>query len=355
MQQAKKMEEKQVLPIGMRVANAMHKIGVAGLPRNYEIFYLAVTGASEELKKELWEKGSGLDQEALDDLYAKHCARSDDEALVSKICDALDDKLGETIELIKKEHSSVVSYGKALDQASERLAPDSRLQPEMVSKVVGLLVNATRATEKQGQKTLQEMETTSTYLESMKGELEEYKKLAETDALTGLFNRRAFDEKLAETEANGLNRSALILGDIDKFKSLNDTYGHPFGDMVIRSVADIATAQTGDVIFVARVGGEEFAILSNNISDEGMVLLAERVRVAVAENSFSDGRIKLSPGKITISFGACHGSTIANAQSLYAGADEALYASKRKGRNQVTASTDLETAPDRKNLFLYRA
>ncbi len=357
MQQAQQApaDAKQTLPIGMRIANAMHKTGVAGLPRNYEIFYLALTGTNEQLKSELWESGNSLNQEALDKLHSKHCARADDEALVSKICDALDDKLGETIGMIKKEYGSVSSYGKVLVQATERLGPDTKLQPDMVDKMVGLLLNATKATEKQGQATLKGMQDTSTHLETMKTELEEYKRLAETDALTGLFNRRAFDLKLAELEKNGLQKAALLLGDIDKFKSLNDTYGHQFGDMVLRGVANIATANTREDIFVARVGGEEFAVIGENVSDEGMVLLAERLRIAIAENAFTDGRIKLSPAKVTISFGACHGGSASNGQEMYSGADEALYASKRSGRNKVTSFSDLNTSPDRKNLFLYRS
>ncbi len=342
------------LPISLRVANAMHKIGVVGLPRNYEIFYGAMTGTNAELQEELLKIGSVIDQAKLDTLFARFCAKADDEELVGKICDAVEAKLSGTISVIKNEQKSVLRYGKILDQASQRLDPRAQMPPETMNKLVTLLSSATEATQKRGEKEIVEMSADSNELLAMQKELAEYKRLAETDALTGLFNRRAFDKHLAELKKKETKQSALIIGDIVGFKAINDTYGHPFGDLVIRKVAHILKTNAREEALIARVGGEEFALLAVGISERDMVTLAERLRIAVAEEAYCNERVKLSTGKVTISFGVCHGSLAPNAQLFYSQADEALYAAKRAGRNRVTSFGEINDLLQRKKLFLYQ-
>lgn len=358
MQQAAKSPEirrsTESLPMSLRVGNAMHKLGVSGLPRNYELFYAAITGANEHMKNELWGLGNNLSQASLDDLYQKHCARPDDEVLVQKICETLDSKMSETMELMREELQVVTNYGRVLGEASERLDSAVRMPPEMMGKLIGLLSNATKSTKEKGQRTLEEIRGQSSQIENMRNELETYKKLSETDALTGLFNRRAFDSKLARLTPSALKNTAFVMGDIDKFKNINDTYSHPFGDYVIRTIAGIIQKNCREGTMVARLGGEEFALLGENTNPHGMLKLAERVRIAVAETSFSDGKVALAPGQVTISFGACHSSAVKDCNELYARADEALYASKRNGRNRVTPYVADMDGPDRKNLFMYR-
>ncbi len=113
MQNASKAPElavsKNALPIAMRVANAMHKIGVVGLPRNYEIFYGAMSGTNPDLQKELFELGNNIDQEKLDAIFAKHCARADDEKLVGKICDAIEEKLGGVHHRFQRGYRNVIN------------------------------------------------------------------------------------------------------------------------------------------------------------------------------------------------------------------------------------------------------
>ena len=150
MQQAKQVAEptraNKPLPMSMRVANAMHKIGVVGLPRNYEVFYGAISGTNPEIQQELMEIGTNIDQEKLDHLFSKHCARADDEAMVSKICSAVETKLSSTLEMIKNEQSSVSQYGKILGQATQKPDPSARMTPDVVNKLVGLLSDATETT-----------------------------------------------------------------------------------------------------------------------------------------------------------------------------------------------------------------
>lgn len=167
--------------------------------------------------------------------------------------------------------------------------------------------------------------------------LNEYKQIANTDALTGLPNRRAFDERLAALfAADAREEAALVIADVDHFKSFNDTYGHLVGDKVLVTVAGALRAALAPSVFVARAGGEEFAFVVSGADAADAFPIAEKARQAVAATAFvaSDG--KTDYGRITISMGICRRRDANNAADLYEKADNALYRSKKDGRNRCT-------------------
>lgn len=161
--------------------------------------------------------------------------------------------------------------------------------------------------------------------------------LSTTDPLTGVANRRGFDEalkaELERSEGSGGNL-ALILLDIDHFKAINDLYGHPAGDAVLKRIGEVLQEQVRETDLVARVGGEEFAVLCTATSERGAIRLAERIRAAIEEAHTSvEGRSL----RVTASLGvACrrgHQGSIPS--ELYRTADQHLYRAKRSGRNRV--------------------
>ena len=157
------------------------------------------------------------------------------------------------------------------------------------------------------------------------------------DALTGLFNRRGFDlelERLAAKAARGA-RLALILIDIDLFKNVNDTYGHPFGDAVIAGVGRFIAEAVGAVGVVARYGGEEYAVLLPNRTLEAAHELAQRIREKVERGKIKRRKDDEAVGGITISAGVAAWRKGDSAAQLVERADAALYAAKHAGRNRV--------------------
>src|SRR4051794_1349577 len=156
---------------------------------------------------------------------------------------------------------------------------------------------------------------------------------ARTDALTGLLNRRGFQE-LMEVEIERALRSsrplAILVGDLDHFKHLNDRYGHAAGDEALRRFAEIASAASRRIDAVPRIGGEEFALLLPETEQHAAYLLAERLRRAVKEpGAAHDGELP------TVSFGvAAFPSHAADAAALMHAADQALYAAKAMGRDR---------------------
>jgi diguanylate cyclase (GGDEF)-like protein len=174
-----------------------------------------------------------------------------------------------------------------------------------------------------------ELEETNARLAKANGRLEV---LAVTDGLTGLKNRRAFQEKLQEEVRRVARYSAslsLLLLDVDHFKQFNDTFGHLAGDSVLRGVARLLEEMSRSTDFVARYGGEEFVILLPNTDKQGSLVLAEKVRMAVERSDWRDRPISVSIGVATMA--AANGDGMA----LVKEADAALYHSKKNGRNCV--------------------
>jgi len=168
----------------------------------------------------------------------------------------------------------------------------------------------------------------------VQGELLE--KLALTDGLTQIHNRRHFQIRLAEEFRRAQrydNPMALILADLDHFKSINDTAGHVVGDLVLRKVAGCFTACIRDTDTAARWGGEEFAVVLPQTHLAGALTVAERIRKDI-------GALRLGPGDalgVTASLGVASypAAHVHTTDELVRAADEALYRAKRDGRNRV--------------------
>jgi diguanylate cyclase (GGDEF)-like protein len=178
---------------------------------------------------------------------------------------------------------------------------------------------------------------------------------AVTDALTGLANRRSFDEELAlewrRAERVG-DPLALILADIDNFKQVNDRYGHQLGDEVLRKVGEVIGSTVRQVDFAARYGGEEFAVIVPETDLDGAVKLAERLRTDLMK-----AHVELTDGtqlQVTASFGVAVNGELNRAEELIAAADEALYEAKRAGKNRVApeafpaGESDASARPERR-------
>ncbi|OLS59553.1 GGDEF domain-containing protein [Pseudomonas putida] len=162
-------------------------------------------------------------------------------------------------------------------------------------------------------------------------------KLSSTDRLTGLYNRGHWEDSLkvayARHQRHG-NATSLVMFDIDHFKRINDTYGHQAGDEVIRQVAALLREYVRDTDVAGRYGGEEFGVVLSDTDKHGAVAFAERLRKAVEELEVKHEGLTI---RFTISLGVADlGQPSDSHADLIAWADQALYASKKGGRNQVS-------------------
>lgn len=345
------------LDIAGQIAAVMRRMGVAGLPRNYEIFYEAVTGSNDGLNEALAALGDHPPQSDLDRIAALHFAENSGQIIIENAHDQITERLEEILKLITREKNSLESYGRILGETAEGLTLRDNASRELMQKVLGIMISATNVTVVQGRQTIISMEDKSCELAAVRQRLEEYKVLADTDALTSIWNRRAFDRRLAGVYDNprSIMYHALVLIDIDRFKDVNDRFGHPAGDRVLQQVATVMRHHAHDDVFLARTGGEEFAMILEATSEEAVVNLADRVRQSVSATDFESRSILPGCGPVTISAGICMATDAKGPSELYAMADRALYASKLNGRNRVTRQADAVDRRSGKNYMLYRS
>jgi diguanylate cyclase (GGDEF)-like protein len=193
-----------------------------------------------------------------------------------------------------------------------------------------------------GEITPRSMERSLRYALKLGDTLEALRRLATRDELTGLLNRREYDRILAEEEDRAArfgNSLALVIIDLDRFKAINDTHGHPAGDAVLREAARRIAGAIRTVDRAARIGGEEFALVLVQSSRSAALDVARRAVAAIGQEP-----IRTSDGyslTVTASAGVAElPSDAKNADDLIVAADKALYAAKAAGRNRVVAAGD---------------
>jgi diguanylate cyclase (GGDEF)-like protein len=210
---------------------------------------------------------------------------------------------------------------------------------------IGTFVLASRTAGRYSKKTREMLGVISNQVAVSIENAKMYKRMEEmatTDGLTGLPNHRTFQARLSEmlyrAERHGKTMS-VVLTDIDKFKSVNDTHGHPVGDAVLRRVAKVLADQVRKVDQVARYGGEEFAMVLEETDGRGAELFCERVRQEVAAQLMTSEQGSF---RVTISLGiATYPADGPAKETLIERADQALYAAKAAGRNRTVRYADL--------------
>jgi diguanylate cyclase len=225
-------------------------------------------------------------------------------------------------------HHDVGLHGEKLAAATTSLHKESK----DVERVVSRIVEANAWLQDQlvtAQKTIREQAL----------ELERRMTEANSDCLTGIANRRAFDMELQRQLARWQRYGSmftLVLIDIDHFKSVNDQYGHLGGDAVLRATAELLTSNLREVDFAARFGGEEFAVLLCETDHHTALVVADRLRKTIAAAQIPWEGQQLS---ITVSVGVAALSRFDDVEAVIKRADEALYVAKREGRNRTALAS----------------
>ena len=267
---------------------------------------------------------------------------SSEEDNVLAVGSKLEGQIDNIMQIIQEAVESNDEFGASLEQVGSRMGDVS--DPEQMNAVLATLVHA--VTEK-GQGNLdikQRLAQTCRQVEQLKGELKSVRRDSLTDSLTGLANRKCFDQTLDKTiaQAKKLDQPlCFFMIDIDHFKHFNDCYGHQVGDSALKLVAATLKKSVRDCDHVARYGGEELVVILPETSLESAVEVAERIRQSVMEKVLIHMSTGENLGQITLSIGVgCH-KPDDRAQSLIKRADACLYAAKHAGRNRVLCETSL--------------
>lgn len=321
------------LPMMTKQRAALH-------PVSYAVWYEHVSGSNPPLSRELEQLTHGnavLDESQTWSLFRRHVADAD-EASAKRVSEGFVRVLNEMAAASAHAGDHTARFDSSLSTWVEQLLDDSLAaqQPSVLQQIL----NGTREMRGVMQKLRQQLDASQHEIDTLRVEVQRARSEALVDGLTGLANRRAFEQRLheilARPPANGALAPCLVLSDIDFFKRLNDSYGHPFGDHVLRAVAQTHQGLACDRAVAARVGGEEFALLLPSAGLHEAFALAEQLRENVAASRIRRGEVTQDIERITISLGVTQLAAGESANDFFERADKALYASKRSGRNCVT-------------------
>jgi diguanylate cyclase len=245
--------------------------------------------------------------------------------------------LSQVVSFLKSAEEKSDDYGRTLESAATNL--NRGLSPEQIRQLVSSLAAATLDMANHNQHLNQQLQRSSQEIETLRTSLESVRVESLTDSLTGLANRRMFDETLrmrideARAQRSDL---CLLLCDIDHFKRFNDTWGHHTGDQILRFLASALQAHARPDFLVARYGGEEFAMILPRISARLAAQTAEALRAAIQAKRLRRRSTNEDLGQVTVSLGIARLQPGDTPAGFVERADACLYSSKRNGRNQVT-------------------
>ncbi len=329
-----------------RALKLMAEHGVPPYPDNYSVWFRYASGRLPELNKEIDERienNEPVDLDTTASLQKRYFADDKLTDVTLNTGNKLNTEVDQILKIIEETVGNSTALGTTVREASEGLTSQST--PTDVRHAVEAIVSASRKMEERSTELEEHLQATKKELNELQQNLEKAHSEARTDGLTGVNNRKAFDEalsrELAEAEKGG-QPLCLVIGDIDHFKKFNDTFGHRTGDQVLRLVASCLKTGVHAGHFVARYGGEEFAVIIPATEIASADTIANKIRETVQARQL----VKRSTGEPlrrgTISLGIALLQPGEAGASLVERADSCLYDAKRGGRNRVVTERHAE-------------
>ncbi|MCK9387671.1 MAG: GGDEF domain-containing protein [Sulfuritalea sp.] len=308
-------------------------------PVSYAVWYEYVAGINPALKIAIDEhlrNGEMLDETATYDIFNSHVAGIDEE-VAQRFSDGLQKVMAEMSSSAAQAGDQAGQFGNALEKWCADQVSSNPGKHRDVETILGL----TRNMQGSIASLKGHLDDSRLEVEQLRQEVGKARQDAIADGLTGLTNRRGFDAGIAaclSAADPGSGGPSLLMADIDHFKQVNDTYGHVFGDKVIRAVAQILKDHVKGGDMAARYGGEEFVVLLPDTSTEEARQLAEKIRTMVERVRIKRTADNWAMANISVSLGVASFRPGESATAFVARADVALYASKNAGRNRVTVA-----------------
>jgi diguanylate cyclase len=333
-------------------AEAMRRMAKADMPanpHNFTIWYVYLSGRDpgfNEMLDHLLNSGQPIGEKRSARLYAR-CIAFEDGGEMSSRDAALQDagaRLEQTVDAVlgklRDAGADTARYGADLSGLGGKLKAATG---EQVHHVVAGLLDRTREMTERNRAVERSLAASNAEIADLRDRIAIVSNEALTDALTGLRNRKAFDEALVANSVQAAGDGeplALLMLDIDRFKKFNDRYGHLLGDEVIRLVGTCLTDCTKGRDIACRYGGEEFAVILPATDRSGAATVAEQIRRMVAGRKITRKRTSETLGAVTLSIGVAQWHPSETMEEWVQRADEALYAAKEGGRNQVRQASD---------------
>jgi len=338
------------LEFGLKAMQMMGDHGVEPTPAAYGVWYAYVSGENPEINEKInaqLETGQSFDSPFMFEMES--LLNGAEEQLTGTTLETgeqLSGKMDNVIELIASVSGDTNRFGKSMQGVSDALT--SEISAADLGQVVETIVAATKQMETRSRELEEKLTESKGEVEELRGNLAKARNEALTDQLTGIANRKAFDEVLlasiASTSQDG-SEMCLAMADIDFFKKFNDSFGHQAGDQVLRLVGRCLSNNVKGQDTPARYGGEEFAMILPNTTMVDALKLSNQIRETVKSRELVKKSTGQNLGRVTMSLGVAQFEMGDTPESMIARADAALYQAKEQGRNRVVAADSSVVAP----------
>lgn len=327
-----------------RALTLMRENLVPSTPENIMVWFHHVQKTMPQLDRDLetiLSRGSGFTPQINKELYQRYFTEMDSRKL-ELVRAAMGELLKDLSENIHELSQGMDDFDDILQRSAEAL----QLNPDQASltELVDTLLQESKLAKAASERARHKLDQLNEELGQLKTSMEALERSALEDALTSTANRRAFDQvfndylKMARVNSRSC---CLMLVDIDRFKAYNDKYGHQVGDKVLRFVALTLKKMVKGQDFVARHGGEEFAILLPSTHYQGGMAIAQAIVERIGNSVLKVGNAKRTIDPVTVSVGLSYSRDSDTPESMFKRADVSLYEAKARGRNQVVGEKDL--------------
>jgi diguanylate cyclase len=339
--------------IAERAIDFMKDYKSPAYPRSYEVWYTYVSGNKpqmNDLMNKITQEKGVVTEFDIDKIYDNHLSAQRFTAEAEETSLNVLKEIDAVVDMIEQAVGSTTTYGQSLEKLSSDLdGPVDRARIRSILESVAIATRDVTATNKALEARLHE---TRGEMESLRETLEAVRVESLTDVLTGVSNRKHFEEMLikglAEAAHDGRPMSLIVI-DVDHFKRFNDTFGHITGDQVLRLVSQTMRDSVKIRATLARFGGEEFAVILPGCTRDDALKTAEKIRQSVANRELIKRSTGESLGKVTISLGIAKSTKEDTPMSLLERADYCMYVSKQSGRNRTTCDNEVNHIPEMKS------
>ncbi len=342
------IDQDAILDIARKVVAMAARAKFDLTPEAYSVWYAFYCGNNRELVAEIERilaSGVAFTQVLHEELCRRFLGEKGAAQVMEQVQKQTQSLLAGVLGDLLAANQDTAQFGGRLGEYARQIKEATRLAD--IQAIMKNLLRDTAAMAASSKKLEGKLAEATRQAEELRSKLRETEEQAMRDALTGLHNRKAFDQQLAhlirEFRQEGRYFSVLF-ADIDFFKRFNDIYGHAVGDLVLRKVGNILRRGVKGSDFPARYGGEEFVILLPATVLENAIIVAEQLRVKISVKKPQNPETGEVYDRITASFGVAQVRPGDKASSVMARADKALYLAKESGRNNVKTELDLPDA-----------
>ncbi|MEP4151672.1 MAG: diguanylate cyclase [Lentilitoribacter sp.] len=308
------------------------------VPQNYTIWYEYLSeenpAVKEAVNRLMHEKGKFNDDVAKQ-IYNEFFSHEREGKAIRETNRLVQKSMEAVLRELRASSSGLSDYSDKLEDFADNVGG---LTEEDFQETVRQVIGETRDMSQRSQHLNESLNKATAEIDDLRKRLESVEQEVLTDPLTGIANRKRFDEELLQATKNAIKNKTklcLVMSDIDHFKKFNDTHGHLFGDQVLKLVANTLSTGVEKSAVTARYGGEEFGIILPGTAITHAIQIANRLRESVSSKKLVKRTTGDDVGKITMSFGVAQFNYDEDPMVLVSRADTALYDAKEAGRDQV--------------------